>query len=354
MNLKAWLISLSIGLASSIGAIASVHSAIAQEARLTAQNPSSWINVRSAPSTQATNPSRGQVGDRVVVLDQTRGQDGYRWYRVRTDTQIEGWVRGDFVVFTRSPISSSSAAPMSTRNATSRALTSYTPEQIRYFLEVALGSELGNAPAEIRKWQGEIKIQYFGFPTTEDLRTLDAVMTEINELTHNTIRLQWVEANPDIEIYFVPESSFSRYEPNYVPRNLGFFWAWWGTDNVLDRAKILITTEGVTQRERSHLIREELTQSLGLMRDSYAYSDSIFYQEWTDVTQYSELDRAVISLLYLPEIQPGMTQSQVIAALDDLATTESSSPSQLDLPELNMAELDGPVPLDFSLPESDR
>jgi len=99
--------------------------------------------------------------------------------------------------------------------------------------------------------------------------------------------------------------------------NYGFFWALWHDDNyVIYDANILVSSAGVTQDERSHLIREELTQSLGLMNDSNKYEDSIFYQKWTDVTQYSDIDKAVIQLLYLKKIKTGMTREQTINALN--------------------------------------
>jgi hypothetical protein len=51
------------------------------------------------------------------------------------------------------------------------------------------------------------------------------------------------------------------------------------------------------------------------MRDSGRYSESVFYTEWTDVTEYAPIDRAIISILYSDAIQPGMTQEQVLEAL---------------------------------------
>jgi hypothetical protein len=78
----------------------------------------------------------------------------------------------------------------------------------------------------------------------------------------------------------------------------------------------LITSQKVTQRERSHLIREELTQSLGLMRDSYKHPNSMFYQPWTDVTEFSDLDRALIQLLYSADLRAGMTRTEVATVLN--------------------------------------
>ena len=101
-----------------------------------------------------------------------------------------------------------------------------------------------------------------------------------------------------------------------MPVNLGFFWVNWRRSGEIFRANILITTEGVTPQERAHLIREELTQSLGLMRDSNRYPESIFFQGWTDVTRYTDLDKAVIEILYRPEIRLNMTRAQALDALN--------------------------------------
>jgi hypothetical protein len=212
---------------------------------------------------------------------------------------------------------------------------SYTTAQINYFLEVALKSEYADSEPTIKKWDRDINIKVLGTPTPEDLKTLQAVIDELNTLVSG-IRLQVVTLpeqsiqnisshnphalgqNPNVEIYFVPKSKFSQYEPNYQPLNYGFFWGWWNDNHAMHRSRVLISTDGVTQQERSHLIREELTQSLGLMEDSDQYSDSIFYQGWTDTNHYAEIDKVVIEMLYRPEIRPGMTQSQVLEVFQTL------------------------------------
>jgi hypothetical protein len=81
---------------------------------------------------------------------------------------------------------------------------------------------------------------------------------------------------------------------------------------------VLISTTGLTPRERSHLIREELTQGLGLLNDSWDREDSIFYQGWTDITRYAPIDRSVIAMLYRPELTPGMSIEQALAVLREL------------------------------------
>lgn len=61
-------------------------------------SPGSQINLRSQPSTSAASPSYGIPGDRVTILDETRGADGYTWYYVEfPQSRARGWIRGDLV-----------------------------------------------------------------------------------------------------------------------------------------------------------------------------------------------------------------------------------------------------------------
>ncbi len=109
----------------------------------------------------------------------------------------------------------------------------------------------------------------------------------------------------------MPESQFATVEPSYIPTNYGFFRVWWDHQGAIYKGRILVASEDITQEERSHLIREEVTQSLGLFRDSWDYPESIFYQGWTATGQFAEIDRPTIQLLYQPQLLPGMTQLEV-------------------------------------------
>jgi Protein of unknown function (DUF2927)/Bacterial SH3 domain len=283
-----------------------------RSAELITSDRFSPINIRVRPSTRSKMMHYGFSGDRIEITGQQKGEDDRIWYKVKfVATGATGWVRSDLVRV------DTNAQPIVASPTIAPASSLISQEQINYFLEVALGSEFRNDHnPTIHKWNGEVRIQYFGNPTVEDLATLDSVIREVNELAQGNIQLKIVGSNPNLTIYFVPESEFRRHEPGYVPTNYGFFMTRWDATGTIRSANVLITSENVTQQERSHLIREELTQSLGLMRDSYKYSNSVFYQPWTDVTQYAEIDRTLIRLLYSPNIQAGMTQAQVMDSLN--------------------------------------
>ena len=193
----------------------------------------------------------------------------------------------------------------------------YSPQLIEHFAEIGLNVEYGTAMPALRRWTQEVRIKVHGTPTSEDLRVLRQVVSELNHLVTG-VGLRVAGQDSNIDIYFVPESWFATLEPAYVPVNLGFYRVWWDGSGAIYRARILVASQGTTQRERSHIVREELTQSLGLFNDSWKYPDSIFYQGWTDTTEYLELDAAAIRLLYHPSLRPGMLREEVLAVLSTL------------------------------------
>ncbi len=291
------------------------------------------INVRTAPGTQASIVTMGSPNAVVTILSESQHTDGV-WYQVRlVSTGQEGWVRGDLV---RTQTTNSLADPTNepaivnpspeVNAVTDRAIAlldprrsqpnQFTQAQIDYFMEIALGSEWGNSDQLIRKWNQNLRIKVAGTRTNEDIAALNTVIGEINGLINGSgVQLTLDDNNPNVEIIYASQTEFRRIEPNYAPGSSGFFRTFWDR-GVINRARILITDSNrVSQRERSHVIREELTQIMGLVRDSWRYQDSIFYQGRSDVNQYSADDRALIQLLYLTSIQPGMSQSQVASAL---------------------------------------
>lgn len=124
----------------------------------------------------------------------------------------------------------------------------------------------------------------------------------------------------EIDIYFTTIDEFMSIEPHYVSGNNGFFWTYM-KNNVIKKSNVFINKD-ISGGGRDHLIREELTQSLGMFNDSYDYSDSIFYQGQSHVYDYSDLDVDIISMLYRLDIYPGMTKDDARSVLDGIYSEE--------------------------------
>jgi len=322
-------------------------------ATLTANNPYSQINYRSDPSLSGRRLGYGLVGDRLTILDSSAAPDGYTWYKIRFQVapNAEGWIRGDFV---RGESSCTiSRAPEQERlllddNAGTGANRLFDSSQISYFLDVAMGSEYGNSSAIVRRWEEDVCIQ-LNFPSQENISrdaeravrsTVNQVIDDINDtfedladkiddlddsLSDRFDDWEPIELaiagdgcrTPNLEFYYVRAENFNQYDPNARGGQVGHVWTWWNR-NEINRARILISSNYLTDNERDHVIREELTQSLGILKDSWSYPNSIFYQGWTSVTAFDPMDVAVIKMLYHPALNPGMVSRDAEVELSRL------------------------------------
>lgn len=211
-----------------------------------------------------------------------------------------------FAIFLVNNISQNKEEPKSNSGATTNLVNTPQPEKLRvskeditYFDEIALGQEFGvDSPSRVRKWvDPTISINVVGSRTQNDDICLNSVISDFNALSSES-KMQIDQGSDDITVNFAPENTFESLEPNYQPINYGYFWVNYNNDGSIKHANVLISTTNITQAERCHLIREELTQSTGLMKDSHSYASSMFYDDWTTTSTYSVIDEQLIRILY--------------------------------------------------------
>lgn len=182
----------------------------------------------------------------------------------------------------------------------------YAADEIDYFTAIAFGAEIGDSSPFLRRWRSDtdLQIRVNGAPTPDDLVMLDSVLAEISRLT--PLQFEIVDDVATAEIYFVPGADFQTVLPHAQIGSDGFVWVWWGLDDHLTRSSVLIASDRA-QSLRDHVIREEVTQMLGLLQDSELYPESIFYRAPSEVAEYLPIDGVVIELLYRPELRAGMS-----------------------------------------------
>jgi hypothetical protein len=258
----------------------------------------------------------------VLVLVLTGGDDGTAASSTTTTAAGTTTTTGATTTTEATTTSSATTTTVATTTTAATATTTrddrlYNRAELDYFEEIAGQAEYGTGGGILHKWIEDVRIQVFGDPTRRDLAVLDNVIEDINSLI-GPVQLTLVESDPNIELHFAPEPEFAGILPEYVPVNMGYVYIWWDDLGAITDGIVLISTTGLTADERAHLIREELTQSLGLLADSTRYEDSIFYQEWTTTNRYSPLDRAVIEMLYQPLLLPGITVEEALEALADM------------------------------------
>lgn len=204
-------------------------------------------------------------------------------------------------------------------------LSDHQKEVIGYFKDVALGFEFGDASHVSRKWEKDMKIFVGGTPSAEIMNELDRIITEVNLLTANDdfkILTTSDTTQSNCYLFFGAGNDFSKVIPSAtaeIESNLGVFYVWYDDDDIIYRAVVYVDIYRATAANiQKHLLREELTQSLGLARDSKKYPESIFQQDWTDVTEYAPIDRDLIRLLYDPDMETGMDENSIEPVLEEL------------------------------------
>lgn len=182
---------------------------------------------------------------------------------------------------------------------------------VEYFMELAFGAEYGQPTDYLRIWQTPLRIAIHGDPQPTDLAEVERVMSELNGLFSNTqLILTPTDPNPNVRIRFVDQEGFDWYAPPHASTYSGYVVVRWNTRSEIQEADILIR-KTLTPARRSHVLREELTQALGLLNDSYSYPQSIFYQQFSETTDYAAIDRAVLRIWDLCYPLVGRPEEQV-------------------------------------------
>ena len=208
-----------------------------------------------------------------------------------------------------------------------KGLTAYDESVIEYFNEIALGFEFGSASEVTRKWKNDMKIFVGGTKTQELMDELQLVIQEINALATDGFSASVVTDSLESNFYIFLGSGgdYAKKFPsvsNLVLSNWGLFNVSFDASNEIYGGIMYVDIDRASNFEEKHLLREELTQSLGLAKDSNRYPDSIFQANWTSTTEYSNIDKDLIRLLYHPSMQIGLDQMQSAELLREIILSE--------------------------------
>lgn len=186
-------------------------------------------------------------------------------------------------------------------------------DALEYFKEIALKSEYGGEGSEgiIKKWEQPLKIYIMGNFTKKDYDFIKKHVTFLNN----------IEGIPDISfvddinianvtIDFITQWEISR-RVNIEEIIWGYARCFWNDNYEITGADIFVVYDKTNQRQRKHVILEELTQILGLMNDSIKYRNSIFQNEYSEITRLSSLDTLLIRMLYSSGVKPGMRGDEI-------------------------------------------
>ena len=167
-----------------------------------------------------------------------------------------------------------------------------------YYDEIVFNTEFGGRRETAYKWKTDLKIYIDGEKPDYLVQELKDIVSELNGII-NPIELKIVSTKSEANyfVYFGDHQDFkAKYDllfPSRLDHNMGYFEVYYDSGNMY--VDLYRTTD---KEAHKHLLREELTQSLGLLNDSYDYPESIFYQGWTTTTEYAPIDVELIDMLY--------------------------------------------------------
>ena len=190
---------------------------------------------------------------------------------------------------------------------------------VDYFADVALGFESDVLPDRVRKFlPGEVVVAVTGSGVDPmRLAVVDEVIAEVNILASDGVVLRRDSAaavgQATLVLGDVGEAGFGTPSATEL-RGLGGYFK---VNHNLERGELYSSRAWVntalSQAAVRSLIYEELTQSLGIGRDSPRYPESIFYETSADpgfAQEYAGIDRQVIRLLYHPRMRVGAYEDE--------------------------------------------
>ncbi|WP_435625184.1 DUF2927 domain-containing protein [Flagellimonas sp.] len=200
---------------------------------------------------------------------------------------------------------------------------------ISYFKEIALGFENGNSAEIIRKWSSPMRVFIAGNASSTSKDKVEQTIDQINELVTDGFSIEIVTQfeSHNCLIFFGTKSEFLTIYPEaegQIGSNFAIFNVWWNNNNI-NRARIFIDSFRVSKEKQESLIIEEITQILGLGKDSSRFPNSIFYETPTDggfASEYADIDKELIRLLYHPSMKVGLNEEQVDLVLKEILMNE--------------------------------
>ena len=188
------------------------------------------------------------------------------------------------------------------------------------FMEIALEAEFGSRSDLVVKWTEDVMIYVISEGGANPLESeLRALVKELNVYIGSIeIAITNDAAKANFFLYLGSRENYGRLvnSKEYMSNDGLFSCSVNRKSNVIKSCRAWISTDQAkSYAGRRHLLREEITQALGLMQDSPCHTNSIFFGKPSLVQNYSGLDIALIYLLYQDWMEPGMTGKEVFRAI---------------------------------------
>lgn len=192
----------------------------------------------------------------------------------------------------------------------------FNKETLAYFSEIGFGAEGSKLDTRLSKWEENvITLGVYGNPQRSDIRFLYSIVDSINSiLKFKKVSIDESQNNNQkIKIYFISRDEIVALYPHLEDRQFsigGFIKYRKSFLHCFRPTKIIINGNMAREDRRKHVILEEVVQSLGLLCDSYSYTNSIFYQDYSADTVLASIDKELIDLLYNYNLPTGLQRNR--------------------------------------------
>jgi hypothetical protein len=174
----------------------------------------------------------------------------------------------------------------------------FSPETIAYFDEIAMGIEDGRKFDHVTRYTEDVVIYMEGHQPQYIVDELNDIVSELNGII-NSVEISVTEYKSDANM-IVSIGSLEKVRREYPCFNAELFdHCNGGFTSLGNESNVFLNTNNIrTVEHAKHVLREEVTQAMGLPNDSYKYPESIFYEGSSEVTEYAQIDRELIDILY--------------------------------------------------------
>lgn len=198
--------------------------------------------------------------------------------------------------------------------------TRYSTLELSVFNDLVFG---GNAMRLLRKWDGPIRIQLSGDPTSADRAIVDTVAAELSSRLRTT-PVSIVEFGGNVQISFTPDAQFASLAGGTCAPPAG---VWGFSCPVADTASRYTQTIVYVSSTRSldirrYLIRHELMHMIGFYSHPTGVPSVLSRPENISLDRYLALDFALMEMMGRTELLPGMRGIDAMILLSELTRYE--------------------------------
>ena len=190
---------------------------------------------------------------------------------------------------------------------------------ILYFNEVCLDAEFvnsGNASL-LQRWEDPIFYCLHGSYTEEDMAVFHGFVDWLNTMEgFPGIQEAQDPFGANLQIHFCSQEEMLALMGDHFVDMDGAVTFWYDYNVIYDA--IICCRTDLNQTLRNSVILEELYNGLGPIQDTSLRPDSIIYSEYAEPQCLTQIDKLILTLLYHPDLQPGMNAEEVAAVIRTL------------------------------------